>query len=74
VRRTGTPCCGCSNPRSDRLRCAWSCPSSSYRSSSSYCLSVVGVARFPPPGRRAPRHRSEQYFTSSQTVFHFLRH
>ena len=23
---------------------------------------------------RCPRHRSEQYFTSSQTAFHFLRH
>jgi len=23
---------------------------------------------------RRPRHRSEQYFTSSQTVFHFFRH
>ena len=69
VLQTGTPCYGCSNPRSDHLRCVWWCLSSSHRRSAPYRFSVVGVARF-----RCPRHRSEQYFTSSHTVFHFLRH
>jgi hypothetical protein len=35
---------------------------------------AVPLLVMPADRCRCPRHRSEQYFTSSQTAFHFFRH